>query len=117
MKKRKRGGQPGNRNARKHGLYSNYMSPREIEEFNRLISSGNVDRQIAELRIKINSAIYASPFNRRVLEDAFRLLVKWLRSEYYIDAGEYSTVKKFCWDIITRADAQIAKPDLSLILK
>lgn len=30
-KRRKRGGQPGNQNARKHGNYSKVLTPRELE--------------------------------------------------------------------------------------
>ena len=103
---RKRGGQPGNRNARKHGFYSTNMSPREICEFYKMLNLGGVDREIAILRIKIGSALYSTLRNRRVLADASRLLAKWCRSKYHLVAEENIELKKLVRHILEEADTQ-----------
>lgn len=55
--KRKRGGQPGNLNALKHGFYSRQFRHLELEDLRSLLSPGLVD-EVAMLRV----------MTRRVLE-------------------------------------------------
>jgi hypothetical protein len=40
--KRKRGGQPGNQNARRHGFYSGYFDPGQIRDFRKVIKEDRV---------------------------------------------------------------------------
>ena len=102
-KKRHRGGQPGNQNARKHGFYSPYMSQPEIRELHQTLDLGGVDRQVAVTRIKLSSALLADPANRRVLGDASRQLVKYYRFQNYMDKEDYAEIKKFIRLVITAA--------------
>jgi hypothetical protein len=80
--KRHRGGQPGNQNAHKHGFFSSAMTPQEISEFWQNIKSGGGDRQLAVFRIKLVSALRASPGNPRIVKEASRLLTKLVCSQH-----------------------------------
>ena len=75
--KRKRGGQKGNQNARKHGFYSGDLSPAQLSEFWRIITTEKIDPQSAIMRIKLRLLLQQEPVNRRVLRDAARLLARW----------------------------------------
>ena len=111
--KRKRGGQPGNRNACKHGFYSTNMSLQEISEFYKMINLGGYDREKAILRIKINSALYSDRRNPRVFADASRLLVKWCRSKYHLIPEENPELKKLIRYALEEADKQFNKTNHS----
>ena len=51
--KRKRGGQPGNQNARKHGLYCGTMTPDELCQFWDVLNAQDIDPAVAVLRNKV----------------------------------------------------------------
>jgi len=48
---RKRGGQPGNQNARRHGLYSAHFHPTELGALDQLDQATSLDHEINMLRI------------------------------------------------------------------
>jgi len=75
--KRKRGGQKGNRNARKHGFYSGTLSPAETSQLWNITNLEGVDPEIAFIRVKLQSSLQHDPGNLRVIREASRLLVKW----------------------------------------
>ena len=84
--KRKRGAQPGNRNARKHGFYSPILSPEEISLVWNAVNLKGIDPAIAVIRVKLHQALQYDPANHRFFEDAAKLLTKRhsaeLRSEF-----------------------------------
>jgi hypothetical protein len=80
--KRKRGGQKGNRNARKHGFYSTTLSPTEESELWNITNLEGVDPAVGFIRVKLQSSLQRDPGNQRVLRDASRLLVKWYSAKY-----------------------------------
>ena len=55
--KHKRGGQPGNQNARKHGFYSKHLSPEQLQDFDDALVINSLDQEIALLRVKLNSIL------------------------------------------------------------
>jgi hypothetical protein len=83
--KRKRGGQKGNRNARKHGFYSGILSPAETCQLRSITDLEGVDPEIAFIRVKLQSSLQYDPGNRRVIVEASRLLVKWYSANYRLD--------------------------------
>ena len=95
MVKRKRGGQPGNQNARKHGFYSANLTPEEICEFLNATNLKAADRELAVLRIKIVSILKTSPGNRRVLMEAIKLVANQAGAKHGLDNKERNTVKKY----------------------
>jgi hypothetical protein len=93
--RRKRGGQKGNLNARKHGFYSPTLSPAETDQLWAIANIEGVDPRIALLRVKLQSSLQHDPGNRRVLTDASRLLAKAYSDMYSLDAADSNYLKTF----------------------
>jgi uncharacterized protein YjcR len=91
--KRKRGGQPGNQNARKHGLYSSTLSPAQICQLSNLLNSGGQDPVLVALRLKLMSALKSAPDNRRVFMEVSKILSKWYQSKYAINKKDRAIFK------------------------
>jgi hypothetical protein len=91
--KRKRGGQKGNRNARKHGFYSGALSPAETSQLWNIANLEGVDPEIAFIRVKLQSSLQRDPGNRRVIGEASRLIVKWYSANYELDATDSKYLK------------------------
>jgi hypothetical protein len=91
--KRKRGGQKGNRNARKHGFYSGTLSPAETSQLWNITNLEGVDPEIAFIRVKLQSSLQHDPGNLRVIREASGLLVKWYFANYRLDPTDRSYLK------------------------
>jgi hypothetical protein len=102
INKRKRGGQPGNSNARKHGFYSPSLSIDETKDFWQAVYLEGSDPALAILRIKLASALRRNPSNRRVLREASCLLTKWYRARYRLNRRDEAVFKKFVRRILER---------------
>jgi hypothetical protein len=107
--KRKRGGQMGNQNARKHGFYSDYFDPQQVREFRKIIKQEGLSPQVAAIRIKLNSVLGSSPVNRRLLREARHLLVKYYGSEGNLYKEDRSEIKRFVRAIFKNAGTNQAK--------
>ena len=83
--RRKRGGQKGNRNARKHGFYSGTLSPAETRQLWNITNLEGLDPEIAFIRVKLQSCLQHDPGNRRVIREASGLIVKWYSANYGLD--------------------------------
>ena len=92
--KRKRGGQPSNQNARKHGLYSGDLSPGQVSEFWRIVTTEKIDPQSAIMRIKLRLLLQQEPVNPRVLKDAARLMARLALSKAEGWKASASTLSK-----------------------
>ena len=86
--KRKRGGQKGNRNARKHGFYSATLSPAETSQLRNITNLEGVDPEIALIRVKLQSSLQHDPGNRRVIREASRRIAKWYSATYRLDPAD-----------------------------
>ncbi len=75
--RRRRGGQPGNQNARKHGFFSDNLSPAEINEFWSLIRQEDIPPEEVLLRLKFQSFLLSGSINPRVIKKASSLLTRW----------------------------------------
>ena len=91
--RRKRGGQKGNRNARKHGFYSATLGPAQTSQLWNITNLEGVDPEIAFIRVKLQSSLQHDPGNRRVIREASRLLVKWYSANYRLDRTDRSYLK------------------------
>jgi len=92
--KRRRGGQPGNHNARKHGFYSNHRTPEEIKKLVDAIKNDDKDPAYSALRLKVENALLNAPANYRVLREGSSLLVKYLSSKHGINGHGYTLMKR-----------------------
>jgi hypothetical protein len=113
--KRKRGGQKGNQNARKHGFYSDYFDPRQLREFRKIIKKEEVSPQVAAIRVKLNSVLGSGPVNRRLLREARHLLVKYYASEGNLAKEEKTEIRRFVRAIFKNAGTN--QPQTKLIKK
>jgi hypothetical protein len=109
--KRKRGGQKGNRNARKHGFYSATLSPAEASQLSNIINLEGVDPEVALIRVKLQSCLQHDPGNRRVIREASRLLVEWYSQNYLLGATDRNYLKTVVESILAIASLrQSASP-------
>jgi len=109
--KRKRGGQKGNRNARKHGFFSGTLSPAETRQMWNITNLEGVDPEIAFIRVKLQSSLQYDPGNRRVIREASRLIVKWYSANYGLDATNSKYLKAVVESLLETASMrQSASP-------
>ncbi len=98
--KRKRGAQPGNRNARKHGLYSSTLTADQLCQFWNTLNLGSTEPELVAISIKLNAALRYAPGNRRVLKEAAKLLAKWYRSKCNLDTEDNVVIKKYIRSVL-----------------
>jgi uncharacterized protein YjcR len=114
--KRKRGGQKGNRNARKHGFYSATLTPAETSQLRNITNLEGIDPEIALIRIKLQSSLQCHPGNRRVIREASRLLAKWYSANYQLDPTDRNYLKTVVENLLEIASMrQCASPHDSRI--
>jgi hypothetical protein len=101
--KRKRGGQKGNLNARKHGFYSATLSPAQASQLWNITNLEGVDPEIALIRVRLQSSLQHDPGNRRVIREASRLIVKWYSANYGLDATTGSYLKTVVQNLLETA--------------
>ena len=91
---RKRGGQKGNHNARKHGFYSSSLTAEEISWYWNLTVTEGVDPETAIIRIKLQNFIQQQEVNSDVLEKAARLLVNVCRAKYKLNRTQAAGLRQ-----------------------
>ena len=92
-KKRNRGGQKGNQNARTHGFYASSLTPDETCRFINILNQEGLDPDVAVLRVKVQAVLQQAPGNRRVLYDASRVIAKRYAAQYHFDRSERAYLK------------------------
>ena len=86
--KRKRGGQPGNRNARTHGFYAAGLTDDEIGRLWEPMRNDGLPPEAAVLRVKLDTALERDPANRRVRRDAARLMARLYSARCGLDGED-----------------------------
>ena len=81
--KRKTGGQQGNQNARKHGLYSKVLSADQKRKFKLAVQVDGIDEEIAIIRVKFSTLIAQESANQALINQT----VKTLGRLYEIKTG------------------------------
>ena len=79
--KRKRGGQPGNRNARKRGIVDRPMTPEQRNTLRALQRAGLLSDEFNSLRVRTAAVLSDPRAEPEVLRRAVRLLARMLRIE------------------------------------
>ena len=93
-KKRHRGGQPGNQNARKHGFYAGVMTNQEIAEFCKAMDTGGKDHALIALQLKIKNALASAPDNYRVLREGANSLSQYVAASHDLNEEEFAFFKQ-----------------------
>jgi hypothetical protein len=91
---RKRGGQPDNQNARKHGFYSRVLDEAEQLDFELATGVEGLDDEIALLRTKIKSVLRHSPERIDLIMQATNTLARLVRTKYNISKGDKRSLKE-----------------------
>ncbi len=98
--KRKRGGQPANQNARKHGFYSNVLD--EAEKLDLELASGveGIDDEIDLLRVKIKSILENDPENIKLIMEATNTLARLVKTRYNITKEQKKGLKEAIGNVL-----------------
>ena len=91
---KKRGGQKGNQNARKHGFYSKVLDETERLNYEKAIHIEGIDEEIALLRVKIMSLLERDPENVKLIVQATNTLVRLIRTRYNISKEDKKGLKE-----------------------
>ena len=57
------GGQRGNQNARKHGLYSKYLAPKQRQDYDEALGIRGIEAELALFRCKLAEMLETEPWN------------------------------------------------------
>jgi hypothetical protein len=106
--KRRKGGQPGNQNARRHGFFSSSLDRAEICRFLNIVNLAGVRPEIAVLRLKLSSVLERSPGNRRVILEACQLLAECYASDYKMGPGDVGELKSFIRNLFLKQPVVIS---------
>lgn len=105
---RKRGAQPGNRNALKHGFYASALSAKQRNILRRAarIDPHDLEQEISLLRSRIHQLVATEPDNLQVLTLAGRLLVRMVAVNYGLskvqEEGIHDSLKELVETLMPR---------------
>jgi len=115
--KRKRGGQPGNKNARVHGLYAFSLAPDDMDAFSQDILARGILPDVALVRAKLRAVILHTPLNRRALDDAAGMLARVYAEKLRFNKSNTRLLKRVFWALLETctliADCENRQPNPS----
>jgi len=85
--KRKRGAQPGNQNAHKHGFYSKHLEKARRQEIEKAALT-SLDEEITLLRLKIRDILEHDPRNLNLVIRAMGILARLLKLKYNLGSAD-----------------------------
>ena len=97
---RKRGGQPDNQNARKHGFYSRVLDEAEQLDFELATGVNGIDDEIALLRVKIKSILEKDPENIRLIMQATNTLAELVKTSYNMSKEQGKGLKEAIGNVL-----------------
>ena len=89
---KKRGGQKGNQNARKHGFYSKVLDENQQQEYEHAVTVEGLDEEIAMMRVKIKSLMENDPENVKLIMYALNALARLIQTKYDISKDDKKTI-------------------------
>ena len=98
---RKKGGQPSNQNARKHGFYSRALNEAEKIELEEAILVEGLDDEIALLRVKLKELVGNFPENLELQLEAANTLARLVRTRYQISKEQKKSLKEAIAKVLT----------------
>lgn len=91
---RKSGGQPANQNARKHGFYSNVLTPDEKRAVRFAGAVDGLDQEIAIMRVKFRSLLAQDGQNLRLINSTAETLAKLYNIKFTLSKNDPSNLKE-----------------------
>ena len=98
--KRKRGGQPGNTNARKHGFYSYSLTPDEHEQFKFLTEVRHIDPEVAVFHIKYRQLFENEGMTAQTIDAATKYLTGYYRAKFGLTKSDTGVIKSLVKKIL-----------------
>ena len=98
--KRKKGAQPGNCNALKHGFYSRVLTQAELLSLQQAVSVEGLDAEIAILRLKICHLLVRDPDNLDLMIRASSILARLVRVKYQLCPQQRKGLKQSIGNIM-----------------
>ncbi len=89
----RRGPPKGNQNARTHGFYSNALNDTEKEDIEFAAGIGDIDDEVALLRVKIKEVLGRDPENVKLLMEATNTLAGLVIKKYQINKKQQKGLK------------------------
>ena len=86
--KLKKGGQPGNQNARKHGFYTAVLDSAQKRRLKEAALVKGLDEEISLLRVKLQSVVENDPDNVRLILQGVVTLARLLRTRNKLGLGK-----------------------------
>ncbi|MDO8579154.1 MAG: hypothetical protein Q7R50_08285 [Dehalococcoidales bacterium] len=108
IRRRQRGGQPGNQNARTHGFYSKSATPEEQQKMSIAAEMEGLDEEIALLRAKISAAT-EDPSQSNFLLFAISLLSRLLRTREKLGYQKSKGLDQAVIDIMNTVSFPVAQ--------
>jgi hypothetical protein len=98
--KLKRGGQPGNRNARKHGFYASVLDEIQKQALKQAAQVEGLDDEIGILRLKLKSVVQHDPENVRLISQAAVSLARLLRTRNQLGKNDKNSLREAMQNVI-----------------
>jgi hypothetical protein len=114
--KHKRGGQPGNQNARKHGFYSRVLDAEQKRNLKYAASLKGIDEEIALLRVELISVVEHDPDNIRLISQAAGLLSRLLRTRKILGQNVEFSMQQAAENVIRDIGIPLLGVDLQKLL-
>ena len=90
----KKGAQPGNQNAHKHGFYSRVLQEAEKVELDEAATIEGLDQEIAILRLKMRDILQAHPERIDLQMQLAKTLARLIRTQHAITPEQKSSLKE-----------------------
>jgi hypothetical protein len=91
---RRRGGQPGNQNARKHGYYSNALTGSAKTNLNQASEVIGLNDEIALLRARLKSILQTDPDNFHLISEAASTLARLMRTNHKLGFNNVERIER-----------------------
>ena len=114
--RRKRGAPFGNQNARKHGLYSKFLTPERIEKLDEAVEISDLSKEIGIVRLKLDSLLSDPNASTNEVLKTISILSKLIATQHrHFPAASDPTfppeIMKLIQDLIPDFSETIQSPD------
>jgi hypothetical protein len=109
--RRKPGGQPGNTNARKHGLYEEVLTPVGRAAFRAALELGPADlhREIALCRQRIEALVDADSDNLDLLARMVNALARLAATHFHLSASDRDRLTEAMHNVLADIETTLGK--------
>jgi hypothetical protein len=105
-KKKQRGAQKGNQNARTHGFYSHVLNRAQKNRLEQARDVDGIDEEIAIMRVKLLSLMDDFPDRVDLQMSAASTIARLLRTKHIISGGRKHSIE----DAIRKVNTELAIP-------